>query len=64
MSGADMAAAMSTLGGEISCVSGRETIAYRSIHDHKATPLALSLISDTVQNALLLPEELDAQRAA
>jgi len=37
---------------------------YQSSHFHKATPLALSLISETVQNASLLPEELEAQRAA
>ena len=37
---------------------------YQSSHFHRATPLALSLISETVQNASFLPEELDAQRAA
>ena len=37
---------------------------YQSSHFLKATPLALSLISETVQNASFLPEELDAQRAA
>lgn len=37
---------------------------YQSSHFHKATPLALSLISETVQNASFLPEELEAQRAA
>jgi len=46
------------------CSSSRETIMYQSSHFHKATPLALSLISETVQNASLLPEELEAQRAA
>ncbi len=46
------------------CSSSRETIMYQSSHFHKATPLALSLISETVQNASFLPEELDAQRAA
>ena len=37
---------------------------YQSSHFHQATPLAISLISDTVQNASLLPEELDTQRSA
>jgi processing peptidase subunit alpha len=46
------------------CSSSRETIMYQSSHFHKATPLALSLISETVQNASFLPEELEAQRAA
>jgi processing peptidase subunit alpha len=64
MSDADMAKAMSALGGQIMCSSSRETIMYQSSHFHKATPLALSLISETVQNASFLPEELEAQRAA
>lgn len=64
MSDADMATAMSALGGQIMCSSSRETIMYQSSHFHKATPLALSLISETVQNASFLPEELEAQRAA
>ena len=64
MTDADMAKAMSALGGQIMCSSSRETIMYQSSHFHKATPLALSLISETVQNASLLPEELEAQRAA
>ena len=37
---------------------------YQSSHFHAATPLALSLISDTVLNASFLPEEIDAQRDA
>ena len=64
MTDADMAKAMSALGGQIMCASSRETIMYQSSHFHKATPLALSLISETVQNASLLPEELEAQRDA
>ena len=64
MSDSDMATAMSALGGQIMCSSSRETIMYQSSHFHRATPLALSLISETVQNASFLPEELEAQRAA
>lgn len=37
---------------------------YQSSHFHQATPLALSLISDTVLNASFLPDELAAQREA
>ncbi len=37
---------------------------YQSSHFPKANALALSLISETVQNASFLPEELDAQRGA
>ncbi|KAI9511880.1 mitochondrial processing peptidase [Russula earlei] len=64
MSDANMATAMSALGGQIMCSSSRETIMYQSSHFHRATPLALSLISETVQNASFLSEELEAQRAA
>src|SRR6266404_350749 len=64
MSSADMMSAMSTLGGQIMCSSSREAIMYQSSHFPKANALALSLISETVQNASFLPEELDAQRGA
>lgn len=37
---------------------------YQSSHFHKATPLALSLIADTVLNAAFLSEEIEAQRDA
>ena len=58
----EMAAAMSTLGGQILCSSSRETIMYQSSHFHRSTPLALSLISDTIQHPNFLPEELEMQR--
>lgn len=59
-----MSTAMDALGGQIMCSSSRESIMYQSSHFHAATPLALSLISDTVLNASFLPEEIDAQRDA
>ena len=37
---------------------------YQSSHFHAATPLAMSLISDTVLNASFHPEEMDAQKDA
>lgn len=37
---------------------------YQSSHAHAATPLALSIISDTILNASFLPEEMEAQRNA
>ncbi|KAI0323006.1 LuxS/MPP-like metallohydrolase [Amylostereum chailletii] len=64
MSDSEMASAMNTLGGQILCSSSRETIMYQSSHFHQATPLALSLISDTVQHAAFLSEELEMQRDA
>ena len=59
-----MATAISSLGGQIMCSSSRESIMYQSSHAHAGTPLALSLIADTVQNPAFLPAELDAQRDA
>ena len=59
-----MALAMDKLGGQILCSSARESIMYQSSHFHSATPLAMSLIADTVRNASFLPEELNAQREA
>jgi mitochondrial-processing peptidase subunit alpha len=59
-----MSKAIDALGGQIMCASSRESIMYQSSHFHSATPLTLSLISDTVQNASFLPEEIEAQREA
>ena len=54
----------SALGGNIMCAASREAIAYQSTHFQKATPLAVSLIADTVANAQFTPEEVEAQREA
>ena len=59
-----MAAAMDRLGGQIMCSSSRESIMYQSSHFDQATPLALSLISDTVLNPAFLAEELEIQKDA
>ncbi|TFY81488.1 hypothetical protein EWM64_g2523 [Hericium alpestre] len=59
-----MSTAVNALGGQIMCSSSRETIMYQSSHFHQATPLALSLISDTILNPSFHPEELEAQRDA
>lgn len=59
-----MAAAISSLGSQIMCSSSRETMMYQSSHFHKGTPLALSLIADTIQNPTFLPEEIAAQQDA
>lgn len=37
---------------------------YQSSHFHSGTPLAMSLLADTVRSPLFLPEEVDAQREA
>ena len=59
-----MAQAMDKLGGQILCSSSRETIMYQSSHSHSGTPLALSLIADTILNPAFLPDELAAQQDA
>ena len=59
-----MQAATSALGGNIMCAASREAIAYQSTHFQEATPLAVSLIADTVTNAQFTPEEVEAQREA
>ncbi|KAF9567808.1 mitochondrial processing peptidase, partial [Agrocybe pediades] len=59
-----MANDIHSLGGQIMCSSSRETIMYQSSHAHQGTPLALSLIADTVLNPAFLEEELEAQRDA
>lgn len=59
-----MAADIDALGGQILCSSARESIMYQSSHFHQGTPLALSLISDTVLEPAFLPDELEAQREA
>ena len=59
-----MQAATSVLGGNIMCAASREAIAYQSTHFQKTSPLAVSLIADTVTNAQFTPEEVEAQREA
>ncbi|KAJ3508614.1 hypothetical protein NLJ89_g5663 [Agrocybe chaxingu] len=59
-----MSSDIHSLGGQIMCSSSRESIMYQSSHAHKGTPLALSLIADTVLNPSFKPEELEAQRDA
>ncbi|KAF8640348.1 hypothetical protein AX17_000020 [Amanita inopinata Kibby_2008] len=63
-SDAEMSRAIHSLGGQIMCSSSRESIMYQSSHFHKASPLAVSLIADTVLNPSFLPEEIEAQRDA
>lgn len=59
-----MSNTVQSLGGQVLCSSSRETMMYQSSHFNSATPLALSLIADTVRRPLFLPEEVDAQRDA
>ena len=59
-----MSTDVDSLGGQILCSSSRETIMYQSSHFHSATPLAMSLLSDTVRRALFTAEELESTRDA
>jgi processing peptidase subunit alpha len=52
------------LGSQISCSSSRETIMYQSTVFPQSLELAMSLLSSTINHPLLLPEELEAQKAA
>ncbi|KAI6153866.1 Metalloenzyme, LuxS/M16 peptidase-like protein [Pisolithus tinctorius] len=60
----DMARVMDRLGGQIMASSARETIMYQSSHFDRATPLALSLISETVLQPTFAVEELHLQKDA
>lgn len=55
---------MDRLGGQIMASSAREAIMYQSSHFDHATPLALSLISETALDPAFSAEELDVQRDA
>lgn len=52
------------LGSQITCSSSRETIMYQSTVFPQSLDLAMSLLSSTILHPLLLPEELEAQKAA
>ncbi|KAG6337058.1 hypothetical protein ID866_2011 [Astraeus odoratus] len=60
----DIAAAMDRLGGQMMASSSRETIMYQSSHFDRASPVALSLISETVLQPAFLSEELELQKDA
>ncbi|KAI5122367.1 hypothetical protein M0805_004124 [Coniferiporia weirii] len=60
----EMSSAIHALGGQIQCSSSREAIMYQASHFQSATPLALSVIADTVLNPAFLSEEIEAQRDA
>ncbi|THH06668.1 hypothetical protein EW145_g3928 [Phellinidium pouzarii] len=57
----DMSSAIHSLGGQIQCSSSREAIMYQASHFQSATPLALSVIADTVLNPAFVSEEIEAQ---
>ncbi|PWN24125.1 hypothetical protein BCV69DRAFT_280027 [Microstroma glucosiphilum] len=59
-----MTSEIEKLGGNVMCSSSRETIMYQSSMFNQDLPAVLSILADTIQHPLLLPEELDAQRQA
>ncbi|KAF8333158.1 mitochondrial processing peptidase [Cantharellus anzutake] len=63
-SAAEMSSAVDSLGGQIVCSSSRESMMYQSSHFNSATPLAMSLMADTVRRPLYLSEEVNMQRDA
>ena len=59
-----MTAEIEALGGQFLSSSSRETIMYQASTYTHSLPKVVSILADTVQNALVLPDELDAQRDA
>ncbi|GMK59112.1 hypothetical protein CspeluHIS016_0701270 [Cutaneotrichosporon spelunceum] len=60
----EMTTLIDQLGSQITCSSSRETIMYQSTVFPQSLDLAMSLLSSTILHPLLLPEELEAQKAA
>lgn len=60
----DMTTEISKLGGSFFCSSSRETLMYQASIFNQDLPAALDILSDTVLNPLLSPEELDIQKEA
>jgi processing peptidase subunit alpha len=60
----EMSSTIDKLGGQIMASSSRESIMYQSCHFPSGTPLAMSIIADSVLNPSFLPEEIDTQRDA
>ncbi len=59
-----MTTEIESLGGQFLSSSSRETIMYQASTYTHSLPKVLDILADTVQNPLILPEELDAQRDA
>ncbi|KLT41502.1 hypothetical protein CC85DRAFT_119899 [Cutaneotrichosporon oleaginosum] len=60
----EMVTLIDQLGSQITCSSSREAIMYQSTVFPQSLDLAMSLLSSTILHPLLLPEELEAQKAA
>ncbi|EIW67445.1 hypothetical protein TREMEDRAFT_40551 [Tremella mesenterica DSM 1558] len=61
---AEMTSLIDKLGSQVSCSSSRETIMYQSTIFPSHLPLAVELLSSTILRPLLLPDELENQKAA
>ncbi|KAL7423203.1 Mitochondrial-processing peptidase subunit alpha [Cryptotrichosporon argae] len=60
----EMTRLIDQLGSQVACTSSRETIMYQTTVFPSALPLALSLLSSTIQHPNILPSELAAQKDA
>ncbi|KAG9013213.1 Mitochondrial-processing peptidase subunit alpha [Tulasnella sp. JGI-2019a] len=60
----EMSTGIDSLGGQVVCSSSRETIMYQSSHFHAGTPLAVSLLADTILRPSFLPSEVSDTRDA
>ncbi|KAI1087721.1 peptidase M16 inactive domain-containing protein [Rostrohypoxylon terebratum] len=50
-----------SLGGNVQCVSSRESIMYQAATFNSTIPTAIELLADTIQNPRLAPQEIEAE---
>jgi len=53
---------ITTLGSNVSCLAGRETIQYQAVVFPHHIPLALDVLADTIQRPALRPEEVEQEK--
>ncbi|KAI5926349.1 insulinase-like protein [Camillea tinctor] len=59
----EMQETVESLGGNIQCVSSRESIMYQAATFNSAVPLATELLADTIQNPKITDEEVERELA-
>ncbi|KAI0901521.1 peptidase M16 inactive domain-containing protein [Annulohypoxylon nitens] len=57
----EMQKMVESLGGNVQCVSSRESIMYQAATFNSTIPTATELLADTIQNPRLAPEEIEAE---
>ncbi|KAI1115014.1 putative mitochondrial processing peptidase alpha subunit [Nemania sp. NC0429] len=59
----DIQSAVESLGGNIQCVSSRESIMYQAATFNSTVPIAIELLADTIQNPRIADEEVAQELA-